>query len=66
MADNYDAIVIGAGIAMNALVDYIEGGGDHDVDPLVFELPNIGYKMNMSFCSRRREINRESSFSMVG
>ncbi|MGI9498979.1 MAG: NAD(P)/FAD-dependent oxidoreductase [Geminicoccaceae bacterium] len=54
------------GMMINALIDYVEGGGDHDVEPLNYQLPNMDYVLNMAFCSRRREINRESSFSVVG
>ena len=51
---------------MHALIDYCEGGADHDTEPLGFALPNMDYTLDMAFCSRRREINRESSFSVVG
>lgn len=54
------------GKMMHALIDYCEGGADHDTEPLGFALPNMEYTLNMAFCSRRREINRESSFSVVG
>lgn len=54
------------GMMMNALVDYCEAGNDHDATPLEFALPNMDYSLNMKFCSRNREINRESSFSVVG
>ena len=54
------------GMMMNALVDYVEGGADHDAVPLKFALPNMDYVLDMRFCSRQREINRESSFSVVG
>ena len=55
-----------AGMMMNALIDYVEAGNDHDKKPLQFKLPNVDYDLDMSFCSRKREINRESSFSVVG
>ena len=54
------------GMMMKALIDYEAGGNDHDKDPLVFDLPNVDHKLNLRFCSRNREINRESSFSVVG
>ncbi|MCL4187062.1 MAG: FAD-binding oxidoreductase [Rhodobacteraceae bacterium] len=54
------------GMMMRALIDYCEGGADHDAEPFGFPLPNMDYVLNMRFCSRRREINRESSFSVVG
>lgn len=55
-----------AGMMMKALIDYEEAGNDHDKTPLVFDLPNVDHKLDMKFCSRNREINRESSFSVVG
>jgi len=54
------------GMMMNALIDYVEGGADHDAVPLEFGLPNMDHVLNMRFCSRKRDINRESSFSVVG
>ena len=55
-----------AGKMMAALVDYCEGGAEHDTDPLVFRLPYIGRDANVGFYSRKREINPESSFSVLG
>ena len=54
------------GMMMAALIDYVEGGNDHDANPLQYRLPNMDFLLDMSFCSRKREINRESSFSVVG
>lgn len=54
------------GMLMASLIEYCEAGGDHDVAPLTFRLPNMDYGLCLSFCSRKREINRESSFSVVG
>jgi len=55
-----------AGKMMAALVDYCEAGNDHDANPLRFRLPRIGRDTNVGFYSRKREINRESSFSVLG
>jgi sarcosine oxidase subunit beta len=55
-----------AGKMMAALVDYCEGGADHDTAPLTFRLPYIARDINVGFYSRKREINRESSFSVLG
>lgn len=55
-----------AGKMMAALIDYCEGGADHDTDPLQFTLPYIGRQMDVGFYSRKREINEESSFSVLG
>ena len=55
-----------AGQMMAALIDYCEGGGDHDAAPLQFPLPRIGHTIDMGFCSRLREIHAGSSFSVLG
>lgn len=55
-----------AGKMMAALVDYCEGGNDHDAVPLTFRLPYTGRDANVGFYSRRREVNPESSFSVLG
>ena len=55
-----------AGKMMAALIDYCEAGNDHDADPLQFTLPYIGRAIDVGFFSRRREINPESSFSVLG
>ena len=55
-----------AGKMMAALVDYCEGGVDHDNAPLRYRLPYIDRDIDVGFYSRRREINDESSFSVLG
>lgn len=55
-----------AGRMMTALIDYCEAGNDHDADPLRFRLPCIDHEIDVGFYSRRRGINRESSFSVLG
>ena len=55
-----------AGKMMAALVDYCEGGADHDEAPLQFPLPYIGRAIDVGFYSRKRKINEESSFSVLG
>lgn len=55
-----------AGKMMAALIDYCEQGNDHDASPLSFELPYIGRSIDVGFYSRRRPINKESSFSVLG
>jgi sarcosine oxidase subunit beta len=55
-----------AGKMMAALVDYCEGGGDHDALPLRFRLPCLDRDLDVGFYSRRRRINRDSSFSVLG
>ena len=55
-----------AGKMMAKLVDYCEVGNDHDTAPLSFRLPYIGRDIDVGFYSRKREINKESSFSVLG
>ena len=54
------------GMMMKELINYCEAGNDHDANPMNYRLPNMDYTLDMRFCSRLREINRESSFSVVG
>ncbi|WP_425079840.1 NAD(P)/FAD-dependent oxidoreductase [Ruegeria denitrificans] len=55
-----------AGKMMAALIDYCENGADHDANPLQFELPYIKRTIDVGFYSRKRPINEESSFSVLG
>ncbi len=55
-----------AGKMMAALIDYCEAGNDHDARPLTFTLPYIGRDIDVGFYSRKRPINQESSFSVLG
>ena len=55
-----------AGKMMAELIDYCEAGNDHDTNPLAYTLPYIGQQINVGFYSRKREINQESSFSVLG
>lgn len=55
-----------AGKLMAALVDYCETGADHDANPLQFDLPYIGRTIDAGFYSRKRPINEDSSFSVLG
>ena len=55
-----------AGKMMAALVDYCEAGNDHDAAPLQFRMPYIDRDLDVGFYSRKREINKESSFSVLG
>ena len=55
-----------AGKLMATLIDYCEGGHDHDSQPLSFHLPHIGEDVDAGFYSRRRPVNSESSFSVLG
>ena len=55
-----------AGKLMAALIDYCESGNDHDAVPLTFHLPYVDREIDVGFYSRKREINQESSFSVLG
>ncbi len=55
-----------AGKMMAALVNYCEDGNDHDAAPMQYTLPYIGRDIDVGFYSRKREINEESSFSVLG
>lgn len=55
-----------AGKMMAALIEACENGHDHDRDPLRFHLDHIGRDISLGFCSRNREINMNSSFSVIG
>ncbi|MEO1160225.1 MAG: FAD-dependent oxidoreductase, partial [Pseudomonadota bacterium] len=55
-----------AGKMMAALVAYCEAGNDHDDKPLQFTLPYIQRTINVGFYSRKRPINEQSSFSVLG
>ena len=55
-----------AGLLMSNLVEYCENGNDHDKEPLVMNLFHIKQKINLSFFSRNRTINKESSMSVLG
>jgi sarcosine oxidase subunit beta len=55
-----------AGKMMAALVEYCEAGNDHDASPFRFRLPYIQRDIDVGFYSRKRPINQESSFSVLG
>ncbi len=59
-----NAPVVGA--FMSDLVQYCESGRDHDREPLQYRMKYIDYTLNIGFFSRNREINEESSFSVIG
>ena len=55
-----------AGKMMAALIDYCEKGNDHEAEPLQFRLDYIEHTIDVGFYSRKRQINAESSFSVLG
>ena len=59
-----NAPVVGKLVA--ELIAAVEAGRDHDRDPVVFRLERTGHDLDLGRFSRLREINRESSFSVIG
>jgi glycine/D-amino acid oxidase-like deaminating enzyme len=55
-----------AGAMMAELITACEAGRDHDADPLQFALKHTGRTIDVGFYSRLREVNQESSFSVLG
>ncbi len=55
-----------AGAMMTALVKYVEDGNDHDAQPLQFPLLKMNRTLDLATFSRLREINPDSSFSVLG
>ena len=55
-----------AGKLMTALIERCESGHDHDADPVMFHLENIGHTISLGAFSRNRKINKNSSFSVIG
>ena len=55
-----------AGKLMASLVQYCEAGHDHDSAPMRFTLPYLGRDISAAFYSRKRPVNSESSFSVLG
>jgi len=55
-----------AGEMMAELIAACEGGQDHDREPVSFHLKYIGHTLNLGFFSRLREVNPDSSFSVLG
>jgi len=55
-----------AGKILTALVEKCEAGHDHDQDPITFHLDQINKDISLATFSRNREINQNSSFSVIG
>ncbi len=55
-----------AGLLMAELIAACEAGHDHDATPVEVTLPHTGHRASIGFYSRLREINAESSFSVLG
>ena len=55
-----------AGQIMADIVEAVENGHDHDNKPIDFHLKYINRTISTGMCSRLREINPDSSFSVLG
>jgi len=55
-----------AGALMAELIEKVQAGHDHDKEPVQFDLKHIGKTISLGFYSRNREINTESSMSVIG
>jgi sarcosine oxidase subunit beta len=54
------------GKMMTELIARCEAGHDHDADPIQYKMEITGRTINLAFYSRKREINPDSSFSVIG
>lgn len=55
-----------AAYCLTKLIEAVEAGQDHDTDPVKVEMPHTGLTLDMSVFGRNREINQDSSFSVLG
>ena len=55
-----------AGKLMAELIDKVEGGHDHDADPVTIPLTYTRRTCDIGFFSRRRSLNPDSSYSVIG
>ena len=55
-----------AGALMADLIEKVEAGHDHDRNPLQYRLRHLDRTLNVASFSRLREINPNSSFSVIG
>ncbi len=51
---------------MARLIEAVEAGHDHDADPVTVTTVHTGLELDLGAYSRNREINRDSSFSVLG
>ena len=55
-----------AGAMMAELIVKCQAGHDHDADPVCFDYHYTKRQANIGFFSRNRQINPNSSFSVLG
>ena len=54
------------GSIMDRVIDAVENGRDHDNDPVHYTCPHTGHDLNLGSFSRRREINPDSTGTVMG
>lgn len=54
------------GKMMSTLIEECQNGHEHDLNPIQLHLEHLDRKISLGFYSRLREINMESSFSVLG
>lgn len=54
------------GKIMRSLIEGCEGGIDHDKEPIQFNLSNVQKTISLGAFSRNRDVNQNSSFSVIG
>jgi sarcosine oxidase subunit beta len=54
------------GRLMAELIDACQAGHDHDSEPVTVRCPIKGWELNIGFYSRNREVNQDSSFTVLG
>ncbi len=55
-----------AGKAMAELIEYCESGNNHDLQPMQYRLENVDHEITLGTFSRLREVNQDSTFSVLG
>lgn len=55
-----------AGKLMAELIEKVEGGHDHDKEPVKFFMKFTRRECNIGFFSRNRQLNPDSSYSVIG
>ncbi len=55
-----------AGELMADIIEATEDGNDQDAEPIDFHLKHIDHSFSSGFYSRLREVNQDSSFSVLG
>lgn len=55
-----------AAYCLTKLIEAVEGGHEHDSDPVKVTMPHTGLVLDLAAFSRNRPINKDSSFSVLG